>query len=154
MFLHGSGERGDDIDKVRVHGPPKRVAEFAELRGAVIVSPQCPAGGWWRVKTVKSLVDSVIVERGDIDMSRRRQVDGEKTGKMFGRISDGLGWYFQLAEQRIGSGNVQRLGRQAAVRARRNDDLVFTGCGYINQCDTGGDIRHRLHAIEIDAAFA
>jgi predicted peptidase len=24
LFLHGSGERGDDLEKVKKHGPPKR----------------------------------------------------------------------------------------------------------------------------------
>jgi predicted peptidase len=23
LFLHGSGERGEDIEKVKIHGPPK-----------------------------------------------------------------------------------------------------------------------------------
>src|SRR5690349_21828572 len=27
VFLHGSGERGDDLDKVKIHGPPKLIAE-------------------------------------------------------------------------------------------------------------------------------
>src|SRR5688572_16208315 len=31
IFLHGSGERGDDIAKVKVHGPPK----IAEKRRAL-----------------------------------------------------------------------------------------------------------------------
>src|SRR5687768_5426743 len=26
LFLHGSGERGDDIERVKIHGPPKLVA--------------------------------------------------------------------------------------------------------------------------------
>ncbi|MGZ7238631.1 hypothetical protein ACXWO6_10470, partial [Streptococcus pyogenes] len=31
MFLHGSGERGDDLEKVKVHGPPKLIAQGKEF---------------------------------------------------------------------------------------------------------------------------
>src|SRR5262245_59240811 len=27
LFLHGAGERGDDIVKVKIHGPPKLVSQ-------------------------------------------------------------------------------------------------------------------------------
>src|SRR5207253_4293126 len=27
LFLHGAGERGDDIEKVKIHGPPKLVSQ-------------------------------------------------------------------------------------------------------------------------------
>src|SRR5438105_4971199 len=31
LFLHGAGESGSDIDKVKVHGPPKLVAAGKEF---------------------------------------------------------------------------------------------------------------------------
>ena len=45
LFLHGAGERGDDLRKVEVHGPPK----IAKTKGMpfIIVSPQCPTDSWW-----------------------------------------------------------------------------------------------------------
>lgn len=46
VFLHGSGERGTDLAKVKVHGPPKRVAAGADWP-AVLVSPQCEDGQRW-----------------------------------------------------------------------------------------------------------
>ena len=45
LFLHGAGERGDDLELVKKHGPPK-VAEKKRLP-FIVVSPQCPAGRWW-----------------------------------------------------------------------------------------------------------
>lgn len=27
LFLHGAGERGDDLELVKVHGPPKMIAQ-------------------------------------------------------------------------------------------------------------------------------
>ncbi|MEA3368586.1 MAG: prolyl oligopeptidase family serine peptidase [Planctomycetota bacterium] len=46
LFLHGAGERGDDLEKVKVHGPPKLVGKGKALP-FLCVSPQCPKGGWW-----------------------------------------------------------------------------------------------------------
>lgn len=45
LFLHGAGERGTDLNKVKVHGPPKLVPT-KELP-FIIVSPQCSTGVWW-----------------------------------------------------------------------------------------------------------
>ena len=39
LFLHGSGERGDDLELVKKHGPPKIVGEGKDLP-FIIVSPQ------------------------------------------------------------------------------------------------------------------
>ena len=42
LFLHGMGERGDDLELVKKHGPPK-LAEQGREFPFVIASPQCPA---------------------------------------------------------------------------------------------------------------
>ena len=41
LFLHGIGERGDDIELVHVHGPLKE-ARLREDFHFIIVAPQCP----------------------------------------------------------------------------------------------------------------
>ena len=46
LFLHGSGERGDDLQKVEVHGPPKLVAGGKKFP-FIVVSPQAPQGEGW-----------------------------------------------------------------------------------------------------------
>lgn len=45
LFLHGAGERGDDIDLIKVHGIP-RIVEERDLP-FVTLSPQCPVNHWW-----------------------------------------------------------------------------------------------------------
>ena len=45
LFLHGSGDRGNDLDAVKVHGPPKLIAQGKEFP-FIVVSPQCPNGQW------------------------------------------------------------------------------------------------------------
>jgi len=70
LFLHGSGERGDDLEKVRVHGLPKIAASKKDFP-FIIVSPQCPEGQWWPAKTemLINLLDD-IVSRYDVDTER------------------------------------------------------------------------------------
>lgn len=46
VFLHGSGERGSDLQKVRLHGPPKLVAAGAAYP-CILVSPQLEEGARW-----------------------------------------------------------------------------------------------------------
>jgi len=58
LFLHGSGERGDDIEKVKVHGPPKLAAAGKEFP-FVLVSPQCPIGNRWNAEELAKLVDEM-----------------------------------------------------------------------------------------------
>lgn len=46
IFLHGSGERGNDLEKVKMHGPPKLV-EKGHKFPFILLSPQCPEGKRW-----------------------------------------------------------------------------------------------------------
>ena len=61
VFLHGSGERGSDLNKVKLHGPPKEIEKGRELP-FVVVSPQCPADKWWDPAVVVALVDEVLAK--------------------------------------------------------------------------------------------
>jgi len=60
MFLHGAGERGSNLNKVKVHGPPKIVEAGKDLP-FIIVSPQCPKDDWWTERD-----DELIMQRGCI----------------------------------------------------------------------------------------
>ena len=61
LFLHGAGERGDDLSKVRIHGPPKRAAA-GQAFPFILLSPQCPNGTWWSVPELADLLDRVQAE--------------------------------------------------------------------------------------------
>ncbi len=67
MFLHGSGERGSDIEQVKMHGPPK-LADKKDFP-FIIVSPQCPAGQRWDIELLNNLLDDVI-SKYNVDKSR------------------------------------------------------------------------------------
>lgn len=45
LFLHGAGERGEDLELVKIHGLAK-VVETRDLP-FVIIAPQCPRLHWW-----------------------------------------------------------------------------------------------------------
>lgn len=78
LFLHGSGERGADVARVAVHGPPKLLHSGAKLSPTedavapglaarfIVVSPQCPAGARWDNDALLALLD---------DVSQRHRVD-------------------------------------------------------------------------------
>jgi predicted peptidase len=61
MFLHGAGERGDDLEKVKIHGPPKLVESDPDFP-FIIVSPQCPKDEWWSVEVLDALLDEIVTQ--------------------------------------------------------------------------------------------
>lgn len=46
FFLHGAGERGNDLEKNRAHGPFKELAKGRKIP-AIVIAPQCPTNEWW-----------------------------------------------------------------------------------------------------------
>jgi predicted peptidase len=58
LFLHGAGERGSDVNKVKVHGPPKIVQTKKDFP-FIVVSPQCPANSWWKPYELTALLDQI-----------------------------------------------------------------------------------------------
>jgi predicted peptidase len=58
LFLHGSGERGDDLELVKVHGPPKLIAAGKDFP-FIVVSPQCPKDQWWEPVELVALLDEI-----------------------------------------------------------------------------------------------
>jgi len=70
LFLHGAGERGGYLEKVKKHGPPKIVENRKDFP-FILVSPQCPQGDWWteKVELLINLLDD-IVARYDVDEER------------------------------------------------------------------------------------
>jgi predicted peptidase len=61
VFLHGAGERGSDLEKVKTHGPPKLVAQ-GKVFPFILVSPQCPEGQWWDTDMLDALLDTVLAK--------------------------------------------------------------------------------------------
>lgn len=73
LFLHGSGERGDDPWSAAKHGPPKllrgeslsareREAARRLQQDFIVVSPVCPKNTWWDPEGVLAVLDEVMGE--------------------------------------------------------------------------------------------
>lgn len=69
LFLHGIGERGEDLSLVAVHGPPRLIGEIEELSRFVLVAPQCPDGAWWEPGSLMATLDEVC-EKVAVDPDR------------------------------------------------------------------------------------
>jgi len=73
LFLHGAGERGPDLEKLTVHGPPKLIAKEGKTFPFVVVSPQCPEDGSWSSELQLDALDGLlddILSRYRIDKDR------------------------------------------------------------------------------------
>lgn len=67
LFLHGSGERGNNLDMVKAHSPFTYKSLIKEP--VAILAPQCPANTWWNTETVYQLLKE-IQSKYKIDASR------------------------------------------------------------------------------------
>ncbi|ADG70038.1 phospholipase/Carboxylesterase [Planctopirus limnophila DSM 3776] len=65
LFLHGAGESGSDLEKVKKHGPPKLVGTLPELEQFIVVSPQAtetqrPVFERWDAGELLALVEHIL----------------------------------------------------------------------------------------------
>ncbi len=58
LFLHGAGERGNDLEKVKVHGLPRLINEGKEFP-FIVISPQCPEEVFWSTDVLSALLDEI-----------------------------------------------------------------------------------------------
>jgi predicted peptidase len=68
MFLHGSGERGTDIDAVKRNGPPMLV-EAGKKFHFILLCPQCQEWIYWDNKFLMALLDE-IESKYNVDKNR------------------------------------------------------------------------------------
>lgn len=58
IFLHGSGERGEDPELLKTHGPPSFLDDTSGFP-FMVVSPQCPSGKNWKARDLIRLLDEI-----------------------------------------------------------------------------------------------
>jgi predicted esterase len=58
LFLHGSGESGSDIEKVKLHGPPQLIEEGKQFP-FIVVSPQSDVPTGWDIDQLYKLLKQV-----------------------------------------------------------------------------------------------
>lgn len=64
VFLHGAGETGTDLEKVKTHGPPKMIAAGHQFP-AIVVSPQVRSYGWKPDRLIELVQDVMQTYRTD-----------------------------------------------------------------------------------------
>jgi predicted peptidase len=72
LFLHGMGERGDDLELVKIHGIPKIVNSKKDFQ-FIAISPQCPIDFVWRDEEMLIALESLllkIIKNFRVDKSR------------------------------------------------------------------------------------
>ena len=60
LFLHGGGERGDDLSKVKANGPPRLIARGKKIP-FIVVSPQIPLEAFWDPDLLVSMLRYIII---------------------------------------------------------------------------------------------
>lgn len=71
LFLHGMGERGNNLELVKLHGIA-RVVEQQPNFPFITVSPQCPGDSTWaknELENLNALLDTIIAQNA-VDTSR------------------------------------------------------------------------------------
>lgn len=68
IFLHGSGERGDDIARVKTHGPPKVADREADFP-FILISPLLPEEEDWDLAKLVAILDHALASL-PVDPSR------------------------------------------------------------------------------------
>jgi len=60
LFLHGAGERGSNLERVKHHGIPKVIEQGRDLP-CIAVSPQCPSESAWveQIDVLSGLLDEI-----------------------------------------------------------------------------------------------
>lgn len=61
IFLHGSGERGNDPNVLKVHSLPK-VIDTRNDFPFIVISPQCPDGERWNAEALNAMLDDALTK--------------------------------------------------------------------------------------------
>lgn len=61
IFLHGAGERGDDLSKLGKHGPLK-LMNAGKTFEQIVYAPLCPEDQWWEVDRLQASLEKLLKE--------------------------------------------------------------------------------------------
>jgi predicted peptidase len=109
LFLHGAGERGEDLEKVKYNGPPKLIAAGRDYP-CIVVSPLCPEGQWWDTEALFVLLDD-LCEKYPIDEDRVYLTGLSMGGFATWQMACAQPRRFAAAVPICGGGNVHEAGR-------------------------------------------
>jgi len=131
VFLHGSGERGNDNESQLSHGADLFLRDsIREKYPAIIVFPQCPAASFWS-NAIFSM-DSITNQRSFVFPEEGKPtVAMEMLLKLFNKLEDD----FRIDRKRIYIGGLSMGGMGTFELVRRKPKLfaaAFPICGGAN----------------------
>lgn len=126
VFLHGSGERGTEIEKVKAWGPPA-IAEKDPDFPFMVVAPQLGEGEAWHALALKGMLDEVLANY-NVDQHRvyltGLSLGGYGAWDLASRYPD----YFAAVAPICGGGITRLVGKMRAIPTwvfhGRKDDAV------------------------------
>lgn len=113
LFLHGVGERGDDLERVKAHGVPRVLEEGVDLP-FVVVSPQCAPGRYWANGLLLPLLDEVAAGHR-IDPDCVFVTGLSMGGYATWALAIEQPWRFAAVAPVCGGGDPRRVGRLRRV---------------------------------------
>ena len=91
LFLHGSGEAGNDLERVKVHGPPK-IADRDPDFPFIVISPQLEAPGrgfvLWQPTVLHALMEQ---------LKRELRIDADRVSVTGLSLGGGGAWAYAAA---------------------------------------------------------
>ncbi|MHC4503775.1 MAG: carboxylesterase family protein [Planctomycetota bacterium] len=59
LYLHGTGQRGDDAGSIVDHGPPRYIESGKEYP-FIVLAPLCPKHSWWTNEVLVALLEDIL----------------------------------------------------------------------------------------------
>jgi|JI10StandDraft_1071094.scaffolds.fasta_scaffold922384_1 pimeloyl-ACP methyl ester carboxylesterase len=66
VYLHGSGERGSDLSRVKRHGLPSLLANRSATSNTRVICPQLESGNEWQPQRIFGFVQALRVNRAQL----------------------------------------------------------------------------------------
>jgi predicted peptidase len=126
IFLHGSGERGNNNEAQLAHGGSLFIADSIRMNyPAIVIFPQCPANGFW---------SNVKIDTANNSRSFTFIPDGKPTSSMRSLIGllSAVKYEYKIDEHRIYAGGLSMGGMGTFELVRRKPTIfaaAFSICG-------------------------
>ena len=113
LFLHGSGEWGSDLNKLKAYGPPRLVSEGRDMP-FIIVSPQTPERSSWDADALNALLDDIVSQYA-VDVDRIYLTGASMGGSATWRLASAHPERFAAIAPICGTGDPSAAARLAEV---------------------------------------
>jgi predicted peptidase len=113
VFLHGSGESGNDLERVKKWGPPAIVESNPDFP-FMVVSPQASEPNGWNVPLLKGMIDDVLAKY-NVDRSRVYLTGLSMGGYGAWELAMRHPEYFAAIAPICGGGNPRNVGKLKSI---------------------------------------